>query len=63
MRRLFAEDMPDPADELARLERRYLLGLQAGRDPQAGWLRRRIADLRDRRSTDTASSPSQRSSK
>lgn len=35
-------------EELARLERRYQLGQQAGGDPQAGWLRRRIAELRAR---------------
>lgn len=43
----------DPDDDdvlLERLERRYEMGQQAGRDPQAGWLRRRIAELRARSS-------------
>lgn len=56
----FAATPEGSRDELARLERRYEMGRHAGRDPQAGWLRRRIAELRERLST---SSPSQRSSK
>lgn len=42
----FADDADGSRAELARLERRYLMGQQAGGDPQAGWLRRRIAELR-----------------
>lgn len=55
----FAATPEGSRDELARLERRYEMGRHAGRDPQAGWLRRRIAELREVLS---ASSPSQRSS-
>lgn len=49
------------AEELARLERRFLIGQQAGGDPQAGWLRQRIRELRARRGVDDP--PARRSSK
>ena len=46
---------PDDDELLARLERRYEMGQHAGRDPQAGWLRRRIAELRARSSSRSSS--------
>lgn len=47
----FAAPRDDRARELERLERRYEMGQHAGGDPQAGWLRRRIAELRAQLST------------